>query len=97
MKYILNTNQRSGENLYELMYVMFLAENTEIGTKDIYHTLPIKAIKTKLIQACSEKAKGSLFNLILRDIMSPRKTSFLKKSPLKYRGKPYSIFEALSK
>jgi hypothetical protein len=52
-------------------------------------------IKRRLFQALTEKSVGNLVINVMRDVAAPRKTSFFKRNPLKYRLNPYSLFETV--
>jgi hypothetical protein len=75
--------------------MILLAGDANPNVSHIPNAFDLKSVKSKVFQALTEKAKGSLVFNVIRSVAAPRKTSFLKPPPLKYRLRPYSIFETV--
>jgi hypothetical protein len=75
--------------------MILLAGDDNPNVSHIPNAFDLKTVKSKVFQVLAEKAKGNLLFHAIRSIAAPRKTSFLKPPPLKYRLRPYSIFETI--
>ena len=77
--------------------MILLAGDSNHSISSTPNAMELNTIKNKVFQALVEKAKGSLALNIIREIAGLRKTSYMKPAPLKYRLRPYSIFETVQK
>jgi hypothetical protein len=72
--------------------LLLAGDNNVINVKNVWE---LPTIKKKIFLVLTEKSNGSLIINTIREVAAPRMTSFFKRSPLKYRLFPFSLFETV--